>query len=105
MRWTCNPGESVRAVVREIHRSASRYEVPEALTMLGGGDLYVRSQHGSAVAAEEPYLHVLLEADSVPLQARGTGLTARVRLPARAEFLGSWLQHRLLTFLNAWRMS
>ena len=105
VRWTCNPEESVRAVVREIRSSASRYDVPTALTMLGGGEVYVRQHGGSAASADQPYLQILLEADSVPLQARGAGLTARVRLPARVELLGKWIRHRALKFVNAWLMS
>jgi hypothetical protein len=73
--------------------------------MLGGGNVYVRQHSGAGFAADQPYLHVLLEADSVPLRARGSGLTARVRLPARVEVLGKWFQHRLQAFLNAWQMS
>jgi putative peptide zinc metalloprotease protein len=105
VRWTCRPEQGVRAVVREIQRSASRFDVPAPLTMLAGGDVWVHQRAAARAAAEEPYLHVLLEADSVPLQQRGTGLTASVRLPARTEFLGRWLHRRLLTFVNAWLMS
>lgn len=105
VRWSCDPTRSVRAVVREIRASASRFEVPPALTMLGGGDLYVTRTSGELLAADRPYLHVMLEVDSVPLDARGSGLTARVLLPARVQLLGGWLQNRLLSFWNAWRMS
>lgn len=105
VRWTCDPGRPVAAVVREIRAAASRFELPTALTMLGGGDVYVRPTTGALVAADQPYLHVLLEVESVPLAARGTGLTAKVQLPARVQMLGAWLQHRVLAFLNAWRMS
>jgi len=104
VRWTCDPTNTVPATVREIHASASRFELPPALTMLGGGDLYVRPT-GDLLAADQPYLHVLLEVESVPLAARGTGLTAKVLLPARVQLLGGWVRNRLLTFLNAWRMS
>ncbi|MEO6593251.1 MAG: hypothetical protein ABIP94_00695 [Planctomycetota bacterium] len=41
VRWTCAPAQPVRAVVREIRTAASRYEVPAALTMLGGGEVFV----------------------------------------------------------------
>ena len=105
VRWTCDPTTPVRAIVHEIRASASRFEVPEALTMLGGGDLYVTRTSGQMFAADRPYLHVLLEVDSVPLNARGSGLTARVQLPARVQLLGGWIQHRVLSFWNAWRMS
>lgn len=105
VRWTCDPTNPVTAVVREIRASASRFEIPTALTMLGGGDLYVTKTTDSLVAADRPYLHVLLEVDSIPLNARGSGLTARVQLPARVQLLGEWAQNRLLSFWNAWRMS
>ncbi len=105
VRWTCAPTRSVRGVVREIRASASRFELPPPLTMLGGGDVYVRQVSDSLLAADQPYLHVLLEVDSVPLEARGSGLTARVLLPARVQLLGSWVQQRVLSFWNAWRMS
>jgi hypothetical protein len=91
--------------VREIHSSASRFEIPTALTMLGGGDLYVTKTNNSLIAADRPYLHVLLEVESIPLNARGSGLTARVQLPARMQLLGNWVQTRMLSFWNAWRMS
>ena len=105
VRWTCDPSRTVRAVVREVHASASRYELPPELTMAAGGDLYVRPTAGSLLAADRPYLHVMLEVDTVPLSDRGSGLTARVLLPARVQLLGGWVQHRFLSFLNAWRMS
>lgn len=105
VRWTCDPTVPVKAVVREIRASASRFDIPEALTMLGGGDLYVTKTTESLLAADRPYLHVLIEVDAVPLNARGSGLTARVLLPARVQLLGAWVQHRVLSFWNAWRMS
>jgi putative peptide zinc metalloprotease protein len=105
VRWTCDPTTPVAAVVRDIHASASRLDIPVALTMLGGGDLYVTKTADSLIAGDRPYLHVLLEVESIPLNARGSGLTARVQLPARVQLLGDWVQHRLLSFWNAWRMS
>ncbi len=105
VRWTCDPTTRVHAVVRHIQASASRFDIPPALTMLGGGDLYVTKTTDSLTAADRPYLHVLLEVDSIPLNARGSGLTARVHLGARVQLLGGWVQHRLLSFWNAWRMS
>lgn len=105
VRWTCNPTQPVRAVVREVHASASRLALPRALTVAGGGDVYVRPGDGELLQADQPYLHVLLEVDAVPLESRGTGLTARVRLPARVQLLGEWVQKRVLSFLDAWRMS
>lgn len=105
VHWTCDPTTQVAATVREIYSSASRFEIPTALTMLGGGDLYVTKTTDSLVAADRPYLHVLLEVESIPLNARGSGLTARVQLPARMQLLGNWVQTRMLSFWNAWRMS
>lgn len=100
-------GNPVRGTVREIRAAASREEIPLALTLLGGGDVYARPLgEGSDFAiAAEPYLHVLIEVDRIPLDGRGAGLTARVELPARVELLGYWLQRRLLSFLNSWRMT
>lgn len=105
VRWTCAPDIAVRATVREIRRAASRYEIPIALTTLGGGDVYATPRIGTGAMAEEPFLHVWLEVDKVPLEAQGTGLTAHVRLPARVEMLGSWARRRLLSFWNSWLMS
>jgi putative peptide zinc metalloprotease protein len=105
VRFTCEPEATMRAWVREIRASASRAEIPLALTMLGGGDVYVRPTEGHGTQADQPYLHVVLEVESVPMHARGAGLTARVLLPARVEVLGTWLQRRVLSFWNAWRMS
>ncbi|MBM4061639.1 MAG: hypothetical protein FJ265_11175 [Planctomycetes bacterium] len=104
-RWTCEPDRPVRAVVREIRPVASRFDVPEALTQLGGGALRAARAAADLVVAGEPYLHVLLEVEELPLGAQGTGLTARVRLPASVELLGTWLQREVLSFVNAWRMS
>jgi len=104
VRFTCAPDQTVRAIVREIRASASRAEIPLALTMLGGGEVYVRADAGGTLA-DQPYLHVVLEVDAVPMQAQGSGLTARVLLPARVEVLGAWLQRRACSFWNAWRMS
>ncbi|HLQ38171.1 MAG TPA: hypothetical protein VK348_10235 [Planctomycetota bacterium] len=103
LRWACQPGQVVRAVVREIRPSASRDVVPVELTMAAGGDIFVHPVERSA-QADQPYLHVFLEVDSVPLEAAGSGLTAWVRLQARTETLGGWLQHRFLSFLNRWRL-
>jgi multidrug resistance efflux pump len=105
VRWACQPDEPVRAVVREIRRSASRAHVPLALTMLGGGEVYARPDGEAGAVASQPYLQVLLEAESMPLGSRGAGLTARVRMEARVEVLGAWLKRRVLGFVNAWRMS
>ena len=105
MRWACMPDEPVRAVVREIRRSSSRAHVPLALTMLAGGEVYARPTSADTAVADQPYMHVILEAEAMPLGARGAGLTARVRVSARVEVLGAWIKRRLLSFVNAWRMS
>ena len=42
VRWVCDPARSVRGVVREIRRSASRQRVPVPLTMVAGGDVHVQ---------------------------------------------------------------
>ena len=107
VRFVCNPSHPVEAVVHEIRKAASRAEIPIALTMLGGGDVYAKPMGESTTMAiaNQPYLHVLLQIDSVPMASRGDGLTARVRLPARVELFGGWVQRRVLTFLNSWRMT
>jgi putative peptide zinc metalloprotease protein len=104
LRWTCDPDQTVHAVVREIYRSASRHQVPVELTMAAGGRIYARAT-GAQTEADQPYLHVFLAADSVPVDGSGAGLTAAVRFKARVETLGDWAQRRLLNFLNNWRMS
>ena len=104
VRWSCAPNQTVRAVVREIRRSASRTNVPVELTMLAGGELYAQVASEEMTTAE-PYLHVVLEADSAPLGNIGAGLTAKVLLDARVETLGSWVQRKFLNFVDAWWMS
>ena len=59
----------------------------------------MRARHGLTVllslallwsapaVADQPYMHVVLEAESMPLGARGAGLTARVRVNARVLWL------------------
>lgn len=107
VRFLCSPAHPVSAVVREIRAAASREEIPLPLTMLGGGDVYAKpiGETGAAAIADQPYLHVLLEVDSVPLSAQGAGLTARVRFDARIELFGWWMQRRVLAFWNSWRMT
>lgn len=102
LRWGSDPGNRVEAVVREIRRSASRYRVPVELTVAAGGEIYARDT-GNEIEADQPYLHVFLQADSVPLEAAGSGLTAQVRFDAREETLGGWMKRRLLTFFYNWR--
>jgi len=104
LRWTCAPDQVVHAVVREICRSASRYEVPVELTMAAGGRIHARTI-GNQIEAEQPYLHVFLAADTIPAGGLGAGLTAAVRIPARVETLGDWARRGLLTFFHNWRMS
>jgi hypothetical protein len=105
VRWTCHPSLGVRGVVREIRRSASRSDVPLALTMAAGGDVYAEPTGRTTARANQPYLHVFLETDSTPFQDAGTGLTVRVRVSGRVEVLGSWVKRRLMAFLDAWRMT
>lgn len=105
VRWTSDPASTVRAVVREIRRSASRSQIPMALTMLAGGDVYAQPMDEDTALADQPYLHVFLEAESIPLEAQGDGLTARVLLPARVEVLGGLIKRKLWSFFNAWRMT
>ena len=102
--WTSAPDKTVGAVVREIRASASRRQLPVELTVAGGGDIYARAS-GDDVEAVQPYLHVLLEVEDVPLDVAGSGLTAKVRFPAAVETLGGWMKRRLLTFFYNWRLS
>ncbi|MCA8952881.1 MAG: hypothetical protein KDE27_25450 [Planctomycetes bacterium] len=90
------------AVVCEIRRSASRWRVPVEFTVAADGGIYARGI-GAEVEANQPYLHVFLQADSVPFAA-GSGSTAQVRFDAREETLGGWMKRRLPTFLYNWRI-
>ncbi|MHC4514825.1 MAG: hypothetical protein ACYTKC_06145 [Planctomycetota bacterium] len=124
LRWNIRPGETVRAIVREVLPAASREEVPKALTVLGGGGVYGTrtgsktitpgssedNQDGAGdeaiteqLRADRPYLHVLLEPDSVPMGVTA-GLRARVNLSAEVETVGSWLRRQLIAFYHTWRM-
>ena len=103
--WTCDTSRPVRAVVREIRRSASRTDVPVEVTMLAGGEVYAEPDWGQQTHADRPYLHVFLEAESAPFDHGGAGLTARVRLTARSLTLGAWLQQTVLGVYDAWKMS
>ena len=51
------------------------------------------------------YRFALQTAESVPIPGGVTGLTARVRVPARLQTLGQWLRYKLFHFYNAWKMS
>ena len=105
VRWACDPTRSTRGVVREILASASRFDVPLPLTMLGGGDVYVRPVGDSLNSADKAYLHVILEVDDAPVVSRGAGLTAKVRFDARLQLLGGWVRNRVLSFWSVWKMS
>jgi hypothetical protein len=115
----------VRAVVREVLPAASRQEIPKPLTVLAGGDVYgtqtmtnarepgtgagvdsAKGAHarGGGLLADRPYLHVILEPDSVPLGVTA-GLRARVNLTAPMETVGGWLRRHLTAFYNAWMLS
>ena len=73
--------------------------------MLAGGDVYAHPDLDADAKADQPYLHVFLEADSAPLADGGSGLVARVRFHARVQTLGEWLRWQFLSFVNAWKMS
>lgn len=105
VRWTCDPTRTTRGVVREIRGSASRLGLPLPLTMLGGGDLYVRPVGDALTTAESAYLHVVIEVDDAPVDSRGAGLTAKVRFDARLQLLGGWMRNRVLSFWSVWQMS
>jgi putative peptide zinc metalloprotease protein len=105
VRWSCDPTRTTRGVVREVRSSASRLGLPLPLTMLGGGEVYVRPIGDSLTTAEAAYLHVVVEVDEVPLDSRGAGLTAKVRFHARLQLLGGWLRNRVLSFWSVWKMS
>jgi putative peptide zinc metalloprotease protein len=122
LRWNVTPNQTVRAVVREVLPAASRQLVPKPLTVLGGGEVYGTrtmttthtlgadpgdgnaSRAGGNLLADRPYLHVILEPESVPL-GMTAGLRARVSLTAPVETVGGWLRRRMMAFYNAWRMS
>ena len=104
VKWNCDPTHRVKAVVSEIRRSASRHKVPVELTMLAGGEIYAQKV-GRESTADQPYLHVFFRAESVPIDGGVTGLTARVRIPARTETFGGWLRRKLHNFYNTWKMS
>lgn len=104
VRWACEPLRTVPSRVREIRRAASRHSVPAELTIAAGGQIYARSV-GDDTEADQPYLHVFLEVDYVPLQDAGGGLTAAVRFAAREQKLLDWVRHGLLTFFHHWKMS
>ncbi len=122
LRWSVNPNHTVRATVREVLPSASRDEVPKALTVLGGGSVYgtkegttvtrsgttsttgtAGSNESDQLRADRPYLHVLLEPESVPLDLT-EGLRATVNLTAEMETVGGWLRRHLTAFYHTWRM-
>ena len=73
--------------------------------MAAGGDVYAEPTGQGTARASESYLHVFLETDSTPWTDGGTGLTVRVRVQGRVEVLGSWIRRRLVSFLDAWRMT
>ena len=105
VRLSCAPASTLKAVVRQVTASASRVEVPEALTIAGGGTIWVQSVSQGLAVADQPYFHVLIEIPDDDPALQWTGTTARVRLPARAEILGQWVHRQALAFINVWRMS
>ncbi|MEM7203833.1 MAG: biotin/lipoyl-binding protein [Planctomycetota bacterium] len=104
IRWAVAPSERVLARVREVRPVASRSDMPEPLTMLGGGDVYVRQGAEGEVEAATPHVHIFLEPESVPRDFT-SGLTARVRLAARSESLGAALWKSVQRFYQAWKTS
>lgn len=72
--------------------------------MAAGGQIHARST-GAEAEADQPYLHVFLEADSIPVPRQGSGSTAAVQFPAREETLGNWVRRHPLNFVHNWRMS
>ena len=102
--WVSDPSQTVPAIVREIRRSSSRTEIPVGVTMLAGGGIYAQRTNDEKAVADQPFLHVFLEAENLPLTGHA-GLTAEVRMKARVETLGDWLRRNVLGFYNAWRMS
>ena len=102
IRWAAAPREGVQAYVREVRPVASRDDMPEPLTMLGGGDVYVRQGAEGEIEAVAPYVHIFLEPTAVPFDLT-SGLTARVRLAASSESLGGWIWQRFELFYQAWK--
>ncbi|MFK7742250.1 MAG: site-2 protease family protein [Planctomycetota bacterium] len=102
LRWSCAPLTEVRAVVCETRRSASRNRVPVELPIAGGAEILAREISGR-FEADQPYLHVFLRVAEQPLPGAGSGLTARVRLPARSQTIGDWIQRSVLSFFYNWR--
>jgi hypothetical protein len=105
LRWTADPSRTHQGIVRDIRRSASRTDVPLELTMIGGGEVYAEKVDDKHGKAHEPFLHVFVECENLPMQKAPMGLTAQVRLQADRETLGSWLKRKLLSFYHTWRMS
>ena len=104
LRWSVQPGRSVAARVQRIGASASRETVPDALTVVGGGEIYGTQAGESRTLADQSYLHVVVEPIYIPLE-RTAGLTARVCIPAQIETIGQWIYRQMTHFYNAWRMS
>lgn len=103
VRWSVEPSIACWGLVREILPVATRDELPVALTVLGGGEIY-GTAHGDRLQADQPYVQVLVDVDGLPFGATA-GLSARLRFAAETETLGSWVQRRLLSFWHGWRMS
>jgi hypothetical protein len=58
----------------------------------------------AALIADRACSHVIVEPDWVPDHATG-GLTAFVRLEAKAQTIGEWLFRGMARFYDAWRMT
>lgn len=104
LRWSSEPTARTRAVVEEIRPVVSREEVPPALTMQAGGDVFVRPHLGGGLEADRPYLHVFLKPEE-RLPQGVAGMTARVRLTGRIETLGAWLRRKVLAFYQTWQIA
>ena len=104
VRWSVDPFVTVHAYVREIRPVAQKGNIPLALTVPVGGEIYAKPTKSGEIKGVSPYLHVFIEPESLPMQV-SQGLVAKVQIPARLEVLGAWLRRKFLEFYNAWKMS
>ena len=102
VRWTTDPDRTIGARVTAIRPVLTRDDIPETLTVLGGGPIY-GVQGNDGLRADRPQVHLLLELDESP-PVDATGITARVRFAGRIEFLGGWLRSTLYGFYQRWRL-
>lgn len=102
VRWSTAPSRTVEAHVVGIHPVLSRTDIPESLTVLGGGPIYGAASEGGMVADQPQVTLFLKTVEAPPVDA--SGITARVRFPGRIEFLGGWLRRTLYGFYQRWRL-